>query len=335
VRYAIPGNSTLATNILAASDATAGGYFRTAITAVDEAGNRTTTPFGGVVAEDPTNPTVSAFDPPGSITGNGSASWSGSASDTGGNSIGDLLNTYAVLTYPTATLRFPNQPITGAAAFDNVLTRTASITATVSNFIKNLIQGSPGAPVTASTSTVNVSGVLLGASDESGRFNEFGGAPASTINAGANSTWASQFTGGVDLTFSNATIWNCPTATTCGAAANAAPGGPTSTSISMKAMGTSGTFNNPFTQVTFWYQNPNNGRWVQFGSTTTGVTSDDNVTRTWTFSFTWDPPATGADGFSLTPAAGATIALNVRAIGQNSNGDGVMTQTGVLTISNQ
>ena len=136
----------------------------------------------------------------------------------------------------------------------------------------------------------------------------------------------------MDLTFSNATIWNCPTATTCGAAANAAPGGPTSTVVSMKAMGSSGTFNNPFTQVTFWYQNPNNGRWVQFGSTTTGVTSDDNVTRTWTFTFTWDPPATGADGFSLTPAAGATIALNVRAIGQNSNGDGVMTQTGVLSL---
>jgi len=338
VPYAIPGNNTLATNILSA-DATSGGYFTTVIVAIDEAGNRTTPPFSGVVAVDPSDPQVTALDLPGSITGNGTASFSASANDTqNNNSIGDLLNTFATLTYPIAVLRFPNQPITGAAPFDNVLTRTATAATTINNFMKNLVQGGPATPPTGSTSTVGVTDVAIGTIDESGRSGTKSGnfaAAGVSIGAGANATWSANFNVGVDQSFTNTTIWNCPTATTCGASANAAPGGPTSTSISMIAKGVTGLFTNPFVLVSFWYQNPTTLQWVQFGSTTTGVISDDNVTRTWTFSFTWDPPASGADGFSLTPAAGATIALNVRAIGQNANGDGVMTATGVLTISNQ
>jgi hypothetical protein len=345
IQYAIAGGSTMPANAAAAAGSTtAGGYYRTVVVAVDEAGNRATPPFSATVAEDPTDPTVTALDMPGAITGNGSTSFSATVADNSANSIGDMLFTWASLSYGGSTggmtLRFPNTPITGAAAFDNVLTRgSLTTTANVTNFIKNLKQGAAGVAVTAVAAADTVQNVTIGVSDESGRIGTRSGnfgAAGVTISAGANSSWSTTtFTGGVDLTMTNTTIWNCPTNTTCGASANTAPAGPTSTTFSMAASGATGLFANPFTLVTFWYQNPTTLQWVQFGSSTSGAASDNNVTRTWTYTFTWDPPATGADGLNLTPAAGATLNLNVRAIGQNSAGDGIATATKVLTISNQ
>ncbi|HEY6828879.1 MAG TPA: hypothetical protein VI259_18595, partial [Gemmatimonadaceae bacterium] len=87
-----------------------------------------------------------------------------------------------------------------------------------------------------------------------------------------------------------------------------------------------------------WYQGAG-GVWVQIpNSTVTQASVQDTGVggqRTWTFTFTWDPPASGPDGTSFMPAPGATIALPVRAIGINSNGDGLVTPTFTLTISNQ
>ena len=334
VPYALAGNSTLPTNATPVA-----GYFKTTVTPSDVAGNRGTT-FTATVGEDDSNPTVTALDLPGQITGNASTSFGATVADNGSNTIGDLMSTWPTLTYANAmVLRFANTPITGAVAFDNVLTRgSLTTTATISNFIKNVKQGAPFTAVTAISSADNVTDVTIGAVDESGRVGTRTGnfaAAGVTISAGSTSSWSTTtFTTGVFIGATNSTIWNCPSATTCGAGANTAPSGPTSTVLSMAAAGTTGTFNNPFTIVTFWYQN-GAGQWVQIGSSTTGVASDNGVNRIWTYSFTWDPPAVGPDGTNLTPVAGGTINLAIRAIGVNSAGDGISTATGVITLSNQ
>ena len=256
------------------------GYYRSIVIGSDEAGNRTTA-FSATVLEDINAPTVSALDLPGAITGNTTVNFPASASETSANGVGDIVNSYAALNYAGSTgamtLRYPNTAVSGAVAFDNVLTRTATISPAVTNFIKNLKQGSPGTAVGAAAAGDNVVSITEAAVEASSLQGTLTGnfAPVVSITAASGtSSWSTTtFLGGVSLGASAGTIWNCPTATTCGAGSNTGPGGPTSTVLSITANGNSGTFNNPFVAVTFWYQN-GAGQWIQFGSTTAGTASD-------------------------------------------------------------
>ena len=340
---------------LGTTNAAAGGYYATEIIFVDQAGNQVkftgtgSFPTGvNTVAEDGTNPTVSSLDLPGSITGGSTVSIPASASDNL-----DITGAYAQINYTgtaAMSLRYPTTAGPGVA-FDNTLTRSATISPTITGFIKNL-QQSAGVATTTPAAGDNAQTITECAVDVSNRSGCLAGvsfAPAvSLVNGNSNgTTWSnSTFTLGFALTAPGLTpantIWNCPAPTAgqttgCGLAGTTVPGA-TAAPLTATAAGTTSTFNNPFVSVSFWYQGAG-GVWVQIpNSTVTQASVQDTGVggqRTWTFTFTWDPPASGPDGTSFMPAPGATIALPVRAIGINSNGDGLVTPTFTLTISNQ
>jgi len=330
---AVPGSA----DITYTSGSTTGGYYKTEIITVDEAGNRTA-PFTRTIVEDATAPSVSGVGLPGSIAGNSTVSFSGTGTDNV-----DLVGAYAVLSYTGAgmNLRYPTTAGPGTA-FDNVLTRSATVTANVNNFIRTLAPATAGAPASSTTTANQAQTVDLRAIDEVGLKGGLA-APAAlgsvSFGSQTSSSWdATNFNAGFALTGNNGNqVYNCPAPTTgqttgCGPAGTTTPTN-TSITLSATAAGTTATFNNPFSVVTFWYQNAN-GNWVQFASTSASTVSDNGTNRTWTYTTTFDPPATGPDGTSLTPAAGTDIALPVRAIGINSSGDAVTTATYTLTIKN-
>src|SRR4029079_8560375 len=118
-------------------------YYTTAITGTDAAGNRTPTtttttnncPIGTgcAIADDATPPTVISIDMPPTITGSATATFPASASDNM-----DIVGSFASINYPGAiTLQYPSVSGPGVP-FDNVLTRSATISPTVPNFIRNL-----------------------------------------------------------------------------------------------------------------------------------------------------------------------------------------------------
>ena len=358
----VPSDASVATGspvTAATPNSGVGGYYATQIIFVDQAGNQVkfTSTSGSfttgvnTVAEDATNPTVSSLDLPGSITGGSTVSIPASASDNL-----DITGAYAQINYTGSaamSLRYPTTAGPGVA-FDNTLTRSATISPTITSFIKNLQQSAsvPASPTTTPAAGDNAQTITECAVDVSNRSGCLAGVPfspaVSLVNGNSQgTTWSNAtFTNGFALTAPGLTpantIWNCPAPTAgqttgCGLAGTTVPGA-TAATLTATAAGTTSTFNNPFTSVSFWYQGTG-GVWVQIpnSTVTTASVQDTGVggQRTWTYTFTWDPPASGPDGFSFMPAPGATIALPVRAIGVNSNGDGLVTQTFTLTISNQ
>jgi len=327
----IGGSVPGAADVAAGSTDSNGGYYTTEIITVDQAGNQAA-PFTRTVVADAVAPTVTSIDLPGSLTGGATATFPATANDNL-----DVVGAYAAVTYNSAgmTLRYPN--VTGpGTAFDNVLTRTnAAISPSVTNFIRNLSAPTAGTPA-YSASGGAPSSVAVTALDEVG----FTGSLSSNLGTVsiAQSTSSTVpfaastgFTGGFAGSASPSPISNCPTAG-CGTAAPAQ----TSTTLSAVATGASATFNNPFTLVTFWYQNAA-GEWVQIGAATgTSVSDVGGATgRSWTYTLVWDPPTTGTDNTSFTPAVGgATQTVNLRAIGQTSNGDAVTTGTFTVQINN-
>ena len=322
-----------------------GGQFLTEVIAIDEAGNRATA-FTNLVVEDATIPTVTAVDLPGTFTGNTNVTLSASATDNV-----DLAGSFATVGYTAAgmTLRYPTTTGPGVP-FDNTLTRSATINPVITTFIRNLQVAPGGVPAQGNVSANNATNVTVCAIDEANQAISPGAlpaplgpgcngpitlAPAISVGGGSSTSWSTAFTGGVTLTANNNPITNCPAAG-CGPSGTTAPVNPTSTTLSMAASGLTGLFNNPFVVVSYWYLNTTTGQWVQFGSQTSASVTDTGIGngRTWTYSFTWDPPVTGPDGFPLAPANGGSIVLSIRAIGVNSNGDGVASSTYSLTLTN-
>ncbi|MDB4875437.1 MAG: Ig domain protein group 2 domain protein [Gemmatimonadetes bacterium] len=330
------GSIPPAADISAGSASTTGGYYKTEIITVDQAGN-TSTPFVNTIVEDATNPVVSGADLPGSISGNTTVSVPASVTENV-----DVVGSWATVGYTGVgmNLRYPTTAGPGVA-FDNVLTRTATVSPVITNFIRNLSQATGTTPTSSTTTANDAKNLNISAIDEVNRVGSLTGGAASlapvSVGTETATTFSANFNAGYTLTANNNPIWNCPAATTgqttgCGALGTSTPGA-TSTTLTATASGNTAVFNNPFSIVTFWYQNAS-GDWVQIGSSSTGVVSDNGTNRTWAYTFTWDPPATGADGTNLTPAAGGTINLPVRAIGVNSSGDAVSTATFTLTINN-
>jgi hypothetical protein len=70
----------------------------------------------------------------------------------------------------------------------------------------------------------------------------------------------------------------------------------------------------PFARVEFYYQNAA-GNWVRIGQAPAGTLLQGTTTRTWTYTFTWDPDASVA----------VNAATNVIAIGIDAQGDAVRT----------
>jgi hypothetical protein len=155
---------------------------------------------------------------------------------------------------------------------------------------------------------------------------------------------ATTFTAGFALSANNTTVSNCPTpvagsaqTTGCGSVGTSAATNPTSTTLSASASGTTATFNNPFSSVTYYYQRTPGADYIKIGTSTTATVSDNGTAngRTWTYAFTWDPPVVDQYGNVLAPQFGAASpTVNVIAVGVNANGDGVVTSPVTLTFTN-
>jgi len=330
VGYCSPIAIPTGTNI-ASNDMGRDGYFTTTIIGTDAAGNRTAATTT-TIADDPTAPTVASIDMPPTITGNATPSFPASASDNM-----DITSSWAAVNYATpsnggpANLQLAYLPVAGpGVAFDNVLTRSATIAPTVPNFIKNLQANNGSAGVTAPVTAGNASSITVTAVDEAFNVgsNSAAIAPAVTLNNGASSSFSTAtFTAGWGAG-GGGQVSNVPSGTT--------PAFATTTTLTATAGGTTGTFANPFVggAVSFWYQLGGVGPWYFIGNAGAGAATDNGTNRFWTYSFTWDPPALAQNGTSLIPPTGGSIALTVRAIGVNSNGDGVLSPPVTVTLTN-
>lgn len=331
VPYTLTGGSNISSNFSGLS-----GYATTEVIAVDQAGNRTA-PFLSTVVEDATNPTVNNIDMPATLTGNATASFPASVSDNV-----DIVGSYGVVNYATPTngagaisLQYPTVAGPGVA-FDNVLTRSATATAAIPNFIKNL-QVSNGGTATAPAAGGNATSVTVTGVDEVNRQGSltvtFANSGTQLVGGNANGTTWSSSTFNSGFFTSNATaatVSDCPTA---GCAGGAATANPTSSTMTFTAAGTTGTFNNPFSGVVqVFYQVGGAGPWFYAGNAAAGVARDNGVTRYWDYTFTFTPPKTTPNGTSLT-AAGTTN-ISVMAIGSNNNGDGIATAPFAITLTN-
>jgi hypothetical protein len=314
---AVPANNTVPGAV---------GYYTTTLIGIDEAGNRSAASTVTVV-DDTDNPVVSSVDMPPTITGNAAVSFPASASDAL-----DLVGSSATIQYagPAMNLQYATTPGPGVA-FDNVLTRTATIAPQVPNFIKNLQIAGTGTAVAAPVAGNNATNVVVQAIDEANRTGTITVpfAPAVTFVAGASTTYGpagtpavNQFSGGMSIFASPSTLSNGPTAT----ATN-----PAATAITVTATGLSGTFANPFAggQVQVWYSV--GGNWFLAGTAGAGLSRDNGTNRFWDYTLNWDPPATAPDGTSLTTNG---MIINIRAIGVNTAGDGVASNSAPITITN-
>ena len=348
VPYVPVGGGPAGTTGIAADAAAINGYIRTTVVPTDMAGNIGTV-FTSTILVDATTPTVNNIDLPPTITGNASTAFPSSVTDGGttAGAVGDIVGSFATIAYPVATLQYPTTAGPGVA-FDNVLTRTATVTPTIPNFILNLQQPA-GAPASTTASTTNATTVTVSAQDVAnnvGNLTTNVAAPISFSGSGTNftgtGTGATFFTGTFTETVNNATVTNCPAAG-CGATGSTAAANPTSTTISAVASGQTAVFNNPFTKVEVWYRIAPAGTWFLAGTAGVPTVTDSGVGaagRAWTYTFTFDPPVraptttTGGAGVSLAPANGGSITIQVMTIGTNANGDAVATGVTNVTLTN-
>jgi hypothetical protein len=313
------------------------GYFTTEIIGIDQAGNRAA-PFVATIVADATGPTVSGIDLPGSITAGSSVTIPATANDSV-----DVVGSYATVHYTGAgdNLRYAKTPASGVA-FDNTLTRSASIAPVISSFIRNLAPATAGAPASTTTTGNNAQSIDVGAVDEAyntGALNA--GLGVVSLGTESSNAWSSAFAGGFVVAADSANITNCPAATGsqttgCGAAGKTAAAHPTSVNLTASASGTTGTFANPFSTVTFWRQLPG-GDWVQIGSSSSATVTDTGAGngRTWSYTLSYDPPTKDEYGNVLAPQFGSgPIAVNIIAVGANASGDAVATAPVTIQLTN-
>lgn len=314
------------------------GYFTTEIIGADQAGNRSA-PFISTIVADATGPNVTSIDLPQSIAANSSITIPAAANDSV-----DLISTYATVHYPAYNLRY-GKTAAGGVAFDNTLTRTATIAPAVGPFIRNLAPPTAGTPATTGNTVNSAQSIDIGAVDEAYNVGELN-APLTIVSLGTAEATTSfdstNFTGGFTIAADSATISNCPTAlpsqtTGCGAAGKSTATHPTSVNLTASASGKTGTFVNPFTTVTFWYREPTTGDYIQVGSTSSATVTDTGAGngRTWSYKFAWDPPARDDYNNVLAPQFGSgNVSVNLIAIGTNAAGDAVSTGTVTIQLSN-
>jgi len=334
VGFCTPVPYTIAGGVLEnAAQGVNGGYFKTTVAASDEAGNRAPT-FTATAYESNSAPVVNNIDLPGSITGNTTASFPAAVTENVATSAGDITSSWIQLDYNAGgTITFQYPVTTGpGVAFDNVLTKTATVTPTIANFAKSLVVSAGAAPVVAAANnatTIRVfaadAAIVAGSGAPNSGFLQTTLAPSVQLVAGSSSTFAAQFTAGFHDSLAVAT----PNAV------SVSVGG--TTTVAAVATGTTGIFNNPFSggAVTFWYKlstDPAAGPWFFIASTSTGVTTDTGAGngRSWIFSTPFVMPSKTPDGRAV-PAG--TI-LNIRAVGVNTAGDAVTTPgTAAITIT--
>jgi hypothetical protein len=329
------------------------GYYRTEIVPTDLA-NNTGAPFLSAILVDPNAPVVQSVDIPQTIAGGSTVSFPANVIDTAtsnSGTTGDIVGSWVAIAYPTATLQYAVTAGPGVA-FDNVLTRTATVTPAAAPFIRQLqANNGAAAPTNTTANSSNATTITVSAIDAANLVGsstvtvasqpvQFTGGVTNYTAGTINNVAGTFFTGGFSIAANTTLVSNCPAATFCGAVAGTAATNPTTTTITATATGQSGVFNNPFSTVQLWYRPTGTTTWFLATATQAGTTSSDNGTnRTWIYAFTFDPPAAtpvSAAGApqNLTPANGATISMDVMVIGVNSNGSAISTPVQAITLTN-
>jgi len=317
---------------------TTNGYFQTRVVPTDQAGNVGPI-YNASILADANAPNVVNIDIPPTIAGNATVPFPAAVTDTlptNAGSVGDVVNSWAAIVYPGATLQYAVTAGPGVT-FDNVLTRTASITPTVPNFIKNLQIGVAGTPATTTANATNGTSVTVSVQDGAnnvGSLNVTFASQPSNFTGSSTNFGTNGFTGGFTQSVSALNVSNGPASVT---AVN-----PTSTVVTAVATGVTNTFINPFTTVQFWYRPSGGPVWflAPASDAVQGAIggTDNGVTRSFVYTFTWNPPsATPASSagapVTLTPPAAGTVLVDVMIIGINANGDAIGTTFTTVTLT--
>ncbi|HVX41099.1 MAG TPA: Ig-like domain-containing protein [Gemmatimonadaceae bacterium] len=296
------------------------GYYTVSTYGTDNAGNAAAA-TSYKTGEDNTNPVQGGVSIPASFAGASTVTFPTTATDNM-----DLVRASAVLNYGNGMGLYYSNTLPGVA-FDNVLTTSATYSFSIPNFITSLQQVTAGnAPptlaVAGDTAATRPTGLTLDAYDEAQlKSNDVTAAFGAATFSGATAYQA-------NANFQSWTV--SPTAS-----ANVHNAKDSTNTVTLKgiATGPSGLLNIPFSSVTFYYQIGGAGPWIPAGTVSAAAATDDGVTRTWTYSMTWDPPATAPNGTDLT-VNGTT--LTFRAVGQDAAGNALSTNTstGVITLTN-
>lgn len=236
-------------------------------------------------------------------TGNATATFTSAATDNL-----DLASVYGVLGYPTGSFRYPSQTI---GAYNVPLEKSANITFTVANFMRCV---NAAGDYTANAAN-QANAVDLVVADHGGNTASFGGFTIPSTNVEACGVPGAT------------TINSFPTAVTYPGTktqvdidgASLATASATSATLSAVADVPLNTSVDPFARVEFYYSDGTN--WHRVGSAN-GVLAQTPSTRTYTYTFVWDP------------AAGTTTgaAVPVVAIGVDAQGDAVFAAATTIVI---
>jgi len=238
---------------------------------------------------------------PSQILGQGTATFNGQVSDNI-----DLAAYYGLLTY-TGAPAIRSASVALGTYGEDVLTKTANASLTLTGAMRCLALagaapgGAPGAPAKLATIDLRVQDFAQLNNDVSSGIS--GG--AQTIPAAAVENCG---------TYANITSW---TDSLPAAAVNISKNGTTASTattvnLMARALVPLNVTANPYQRVEFYRVNAA-GELVLIGTGTPALTQTPTE-RIWTYSFTWDPPATLANG-----------AVTIRAIGVTPAGDGLLT----------
>lgn len=304
-----------------AAAAASEGYYVFVSTIRDQAQNAAPTLTRQALV-DVTAPIMGGVSIPAAITGGSSAAFSTSATDNL-----DLAGSNYTVAYGTDVdastrpgtstgLKFRTVGPTLGVAFDNVLTTTSSFTVTVPSFIRNVqVTNGADAPVAFSNPANLPNAINVRAIDAANNTSAAGSGAIAPANV--PQTGATNYAGLAG--FQTWLVSNAPTPL-CNAATCAAPANPTSVVLTATANGTLSTFQVPFQQVQFFYFDNGAGgsnEWIFIGTAVASTVTDAGATRTFTWSLSFDPPASFG-------TAGAVVPLI--AVGLNSTGDALTTR---------
>ena len=351
IGFCTPVLYTLTGGALPPAFANKDGQWASVIVATDAAGNQVVG-LQRSALEDVTPPTIINIGPPATAVGNGAVSFPANVADNAAASVGDVVGSWINQIFTGAvavSLQFPITTGPGVA-FDNVLTNTATVTPTLTNYIKNLqaVADSTGAgaavaPVSPGNDNNAVQVTTVGAAGNHFTLPFIFQPGAPQLVAGSANTWPCPQTSSTgsscapqSLTLGWTVGANNPVVSVCaasGCTGNATPTKPLSTTLVATAGGPSLTFVNPLTggAVSFWYRTAatpanvwyfagNGGAGLARDGGPTTTTPPGNGHRMWDYSFTFTPPKTAPGGEDLTVTG---TVISIMAIGVNAAGDAI------------
>ena len=295
------------------------GYYLASAVVTDQAGNQSALSAQNALY-DITVPATGGISYPAFLNGGQTVSFTSAANDNVDLGTGVMSLQYTLF---TENFQFPDLAL---GTFGSALFSTSAPLQLQTQFIRSIQNtvgvDAPGAglqPPTAVWASVNdVAGNVSAVVPANGQGGSTSAIPVTSI----------------PLTPNPSTIWNTVAFKWNSAAPAAAvtvdreSGGANAQTVTItaRATGPTGTFQNPFTsRVEFWVQSAGN-TWRRIGIATSPSVTDNGTIRVWSFSIVWNPEAAYTAPFG----SGTTTLVNVIAIGVNAVGDALATDLNSL-----